>query len=251
MPVALTRPVPSTLADCQLTHIARVPIDLARAREQHAAYERALESAGWAVVRMAAADELPDSVFVEDAAVVFDELAIVTRPGAESRRGEVAGVAEALGRYRQLRFIEAPGTVDGGDVLLVGRDVFVGLSTRTNAAAIEQMSAILGGYGYRVQAVEVAGVLHLKSAATEAATGVVLVNPDWVDPRLFPSAIEVDPTEPNGANVLRAGDVLFAAAAFRRTNARLRAAGLRVQELEADELAKAEGALTCCSLLVS
>jgi dimethylargininase len=251
MPTALTRPLPSTLAACQLTHIARVPIDLARAREQHAAYERALEGAGWAVVRIAAADELPDSVFVEDAAVVFDELAIITRPGAVSRRGEVAGVAEALAPLRELRFIEAPATVDGGDVLRVGRDVYVGLSTRTNAAAIEQMSAILGGYGYRVQAVEVAGVLHLKSAATEAAVGVVLVNPEWVDPRLFPAAIEVDPDEPQGANVLRAGDVLFAAAAFPRTNARLRAAGLHVRELEADELAKAEGALTCCSLLVT
>jgi dimethylargininase len=195
-----------------------------------------------------AEDAMPDSVFVEDAAIVVDELAIITRPGAESRRGETASVAAALSRHRPLAYIEPPATIDGGDVLRVGRDLYVGLSTRTNNAVVEQLTALLPRY--RVHGVTVRGCLHLKSAATEAGDGVVVVNPEWIDPSLFATTINVDPGEPNAANVLRVGNFLFAAAAFPRTNARLRAAGFDVRELEAGELAKAEGALTCCSILV-
>ena len=119
--------------------MAREPIDVEIARAQHRAYEQALEAAGCTIVRGGPAPELPDAVFVEDTAIVFDEVAIVTRPGAESRRAETPAVAELLRRYRPLRFIEAPATIDGGDVLMVGRDVFVGRSSRTNEAAVEQM----------------------------------------------------------------------------------------------------------------
>jgi dimethylargininase len=139
MLIALTRAVPASIADCQLTHIDRVPIDVAVARAQHEEYERALESLGCTIVRVATADELPDSVFVEDIAVVTDETAVITRPGAESRRAETAGVVEVLRRYRELRFIEAPGTIDGGDVLRIGDRVFAGLSSRTNREGIRQL----------------------------------------------------------------------------------------------------------------
>jgi dimethylargininase len=248
--IAITRPVPNTIVLCELTHLARSPIDVPRARAQHAAYEAALAAAGCSIERLPAADDLPDSVFVEDTAIVFDELAVITRPGAESRRGETPWIAAALAKYRPLATIEEPATIDGGDVLRVGKDVYVGLSTRTNDAAVEQLTRILAPHGYRVHGVEVTGCLHLKSAATEAGDGVVLVNPDWIDPELFADSIFVDPDEPSAANVLRIGPTLFASAAFPLTNERLRQAGYTVRTIEADELAKAEGALTCCSIVV-
>src|SRR5258706_10946309 len=183
--VALTRPVPASIAHCELTHLPREPIDLARARAQHAAYEHALAEAGCTIERLPAEDAMADSVFVEDAAIVVDELAIITRPGATSRRGETASVAAALAKHRPpakhrpLAFIEAPATIDGGDVLRVGRDVYVGLSTRTNESAVEQLTSLLAPHGYRVHGVPVDGALHLKSSVTEAADCLVIVNPQW------------------------------------------------------------------------
>lgn len=247
--VALTRPVAASIANCELTHLTREPVDLARARAQHAAYERALADAGCTIEHLPAEDAMADSVFVEDTAIVVDELAIITRPGAESRRGETASVASALAKHRTLAYIEAPATIDGGDVLRIGHDLYVGLSTRTNEAAIEQLRRLLPST-YRVHGVPIHDALHLKSAATEAGDGMVVVNPEWIDPALFAKTIHVDPGEPYAANVLRVGDILFAAATFPRTNAKLRAAGLDVRELACDELAKAEGALTCGSILV-
>src|SRR5258706_1112720 len=238
--VALTRPVPASIAHCELTHLPREPIDLARARAQHAAYEHALAEAGCTIERLAAEDAMADSVFVEDAAIVIDELAIITRPGAASRRGETASVAAALARHRPLAFIEEPATIDGGDVLRVGRDVYVGISTRTNDAAVEQLASLLAPHRYRVHGVPIAGVLHLKSAATEAGDGVVVVNPQWIDTSLFARTIAVDPDEPYAANVLRLNDTLLAAASFPRTNARLREAGFAVRTIEPDELAEAQ-----------
>src|SRR5262245_23966723 len=138
MRVALTRDISPALASCELTHLPRVPIDVERARAQHREYEQALAEAGCEVQRLPSSAEMPDSVFVEDIAIVFDELAIVTRPGAESRRIEVQAIADALQKYRRLRCIAAPGTIDGGDVLVVGRRVYVGLSSRTNAEAVRQ-----------------------------------------------------------------------------------------------------------------
>src|SRR5262245_47076267 len=131
MTLAVTRAVSPALAECELTHLARAPIDIARAATEHAAYEDALRSLGATVVRAAPAPELPDSVFVEDAAIVLDEIAVITRPGSSTRRHETASVAEVLGQYRPLKHIRAPATIDGGDVLRVGRTLFVGLSSRT------------------------------------------------------------------------------------------------------------------------
>ena len=250
--LALTRAVSPTLADCELTHLDRTPIDVARAETQHAAYEEALRALGCEVRRVPAAPENPDAVFIEDTAVVLDELAIITRPGAESRRTEVEPVAAALAALRPLQRIEAPGTLDGGDVLVVGSSIFVGRTPRTNDDGIAQLRAAVAPFGYRVIPVDVTGCLHLKSAVTALDHDTVLCNPAWVDPAAFApkAAALVADDEPSAANVVRVGERLLAASAYPRTNEMLKRRGYSVVTVPADELAKAEGAVTCCSLIV-
>jgi dimethylargininase len=252
MRIAITRAVPESLARCELTHLARTPIDVARANDQHRRYEAALAALGCTIRSAPAADDLPDSVFVEDVAVVLDELAIVTRPGAPSRRGERDAVAALLSEYRPLHAIAAPGTVDGGDVLVLGRTLYVGLSTRTNEDAAHQLARMVEPFGYEVRTVQVAGCLHLKSAATALDAEHVLCNPAWIDPRTFDGyrTRVVHPDEPHAANVLNVGGTVVAAAAHVRTIAALQADGYRVCAVDVSELAKAEGAVTCCSVIV-
>ena len=250
--VAITREVSPAFETCELTHLTRVRIDVALARVQHAAYEQALTEAGYTVERLDAGADMPDSVFVEDIAVVFHEMAIVTRPGAESRRVETPAVAATLSRYRPLRTIEAPGLVDGGDVLVAGHQVFVGRSTRTNTSAIDQMRRLLAPFGYTVCEVGVTGCLHLKSAVTVIGDGVLLVNPAWISSRAFGGFefVEVDPVEPFAANALRLADRVIFSSSFPRTAERLARRGLHLHLVDASEVAKAEGAVTCCSLLI-
>jgi dimethylargininase len=250
--VAMTREVSSAFADCELTHLGRVTIDVDVARAQHDAYENALEDAGYRIERLPAAADMPDAVFIEDAAIVFDELAIVTRPGAASRRAETAAVAEALARHRSVCTIQPPGTIDGGDVLVIGRRVFVGVSTRTNLDALAQMRRMLAPHGYTVIDVAVRDCLHLKSAVTAVADALLLINPAWIPPSAFPGCdvVAVDDRESMGANVLRLRDRLIAAAAFPRTAERLTKRGLSVVTVDVSEIAKAEGAVTCCSLIM-
>lgn len=255
--IAITRGISDALARCELTHQDRVSMDVERARTQHEIYEAALRGAGYAVRRLPASPDHPDCVFVEDAAIVFDEVAVMTRPGAASRRGELEAIAEALSEYRTLSSIAEPGTMDGGDVLVLGRDVYVGLSTRSNADGVDQLRVILDPFGYTVTGLEVKGCLHLKSAATAIDERRALVNPDMIDTMLLRGieCIEVDPSEPMAANLValpmadEPGTVLHGSA-YPKTGERLLAAGLNVVEVPADELAKAEGALSCCSLLI-
>ena len=252
-PVAITREVSAGLADCELTFQIRVPIDVGVARAQHRAYEQALEAAGYRVERLEADQAMPDSVFVEDMAIVFDELAILTHPGANSRRREMPAIAAALAAYRPLQQIRPPGTVDGGDVLVAGRHVYVGRSTRTNDAAAVQIRRILVPFGYTVERIDVRGdCLHLKSAVTALADDRLLLNPAWVDRAAFDgfTLLEVAPEEPWAANVVRLADRMIVAKAYPRTADRIAALGLRVELVDASELAKAEGAVTCCSLIV-
>lgn len=251
--LALTRPVPSALERCQLTHIERTPINLSLARAQHSAYEAALVELGCQLHRVTAADHLPDSVFIEDTAIVLDEIAVVTRPGAPSRLEETEAVAAALRPFRDLCWLAAPATLDGGDVLQLGRTLFVGVGGRSNEEGAQQLQAALDEFGYRVHALRPQGCLHLKSAVTSVAPGLVLVNPDWIDPAVFDNVriIETDPAEPFAANVLRVGDTVLCAEAFPRTRARIEAAGIPTRAIDVSELAKAEGALTCCSLIVT
>ena len=249
---ALTRPVPESLADCTLTHIGRSAIDLGRARAQHAEYEEVLERHGWPVERMPAAMELPDSVFIEDTAVVFDEIAVITRPGASSRQSETDVVAAALAQHRRLAAIGAPATLDGGDVLRAGREVYVGMSGRSNAEGLRQLAAIVSPYGYRVHGVATRGCLHLKSAATCATDRMLVINPEWLDGLQISGfeCVEVADGEPFAANVVRLGECVLVSAAAPRTRARLESRGVSTVAVDLSELAKAEGALTCCSLLI-
>lgn len=251
MLLALTRDVSPALAQCELTHLSRVPIDVGVARAQHAAYERALARLGCTVRRLEAGPDMPDSVFIEDIALVFAELAVATRPGAESRRAETAAVEAALGKHRRLVRIEPPGTLDGGDVLVAGRKVFVGCSSRTNLAAVEQLRTLLAPSGYSVAAVRVTGCLHLKSAVTSLGDGALLVNRAWtpVEPFAGFELVDVHPDEASAANALPVGGGLIFPAAFPRTRERLERRGLEVRTVDASELAKAEGAVTCCSLV--
>jgi len=251
MRIAITRPVSASLAHCELTHLAREPIAVARATAQHAAYEALLRSLGLSLVRVPGAPDHPDAVFIEDTAVVLDEIAVITHPGAASRRGEVPEVATILAQYRPLVAVEAPGTLDGGDVLRLGRTLYVGRSGRTNSQGIEQLGRLAGAFDYRVEAVDFSGCLHLKSAVTELAEGLVLVNPAWVSAAAFPGceALSIDPGEPSGANALRVAETIVYPSQYPRTLESLSRRGLRVATVDSSELAKAEGGVTCCSLI--
>jgi dimethylargininase len=250
--LALVREISPALERCELSHLARQPIDLAEARRQHAGYVAALVEAGCRIELLPPEPELPDAVFVEDTAVVLDQLAVTTRPGAASRRPEVESVAPALARHREVRRITGPGTLDGGDVLRLGRTLFVGRTARSSAEGAGELAALTRSAGYGVRPVRVTGCLHLKSAVTEVADGLLLINPAWVDATGFPGyrTLSVDPAEPFAANALRIGSRLIYPAEFPRTASRLRAEGLDLREVEAGELAKAEGGVTCCSLLL-
>ena len=251
MKFAITRDVSPRIGNCELAHLERAAIDLDRARQQHDAYCGALSELGWTIIRLPASPDLPDSVFVEDAAIVTDEVAILTNPGAVSRRPEIAPVAEVLGKFRKAAVVRPPATLDGGDVLFLGRDVWVGVGARTNEEAVEALRAILQPYGFAVRAAQPHGCLHLKSAITRAGPDCLIVNPNWIEPGIFSGwrIVEVDPQEPFAANVLWLGEVTLAARAYPRTRDRMEAHGLKCRTIDTSEFAKAEGGLTCCSIL--
>jgi dimethylargininase len=257
MRLAITRQVSPAIQRCELTHLTRQPIDYERACAQHRQYEQALRALGVQVLSLPAEMDLPDSVFVEDIALVLDECAILTNPGASSRRPEVASVAQALAPYRKLFHIHSPATLDGGDVLQVGRTIYVGLSSRSNEPAIAQLKTILEApnlgitHKYEIRAVRVTDCLHLKSAVTQVGEDLLLINPAWVRKEDFPGMefIEVDPSEPYAANAVLVGETIIYPASFPKTRSRLEARGVNLMLVEADELAKAEGAVTCCSLI--
>lgn len=252
MLIALTRAVSPAIAHCELTHLARESIDVTRAVAQHTAYEQTLRDLGCQVLRVPPAPDLPDAVFIEDTVVVLDEVAIATRPGAASRRAEVDAVVEAIRAWRQVVHIEAPGTLDGGDVLRAGRTLFVGMSDRTNADGIEQLRAHVAPFGYQVVPVSLNGCLHLKTGVTAIARDTLLINRRWIDATAFGdfTLVDIDPHEPFAGNALRIGDVVLLDAVHERTAARVAALGLHVQPVDNSELARAEGGLTCCCVLV-
>jgi dimethylargininase len=250
--LALVREVSPQLERCELTHLEREGIDAGRAVLQHGSYTQALQALGCTLEWLPALPDHPDSVFVEDTAVVLPEVAVLTRPGASSRRGETPSVALALERHRRVARITEPGCLDGGDVVRIGRTLYVGTSGRTNPAGIAQLAELLSAYGYRVQAVAVDGCLHLKSAATFIPPDVLLVNPGWVDPAVFGKLrlMAVEEREAYGANTLSIGGATLVSAAYPETVRRLEEAGVSTRVLDVSELHKAEGALTCMSLLL-
>ncbi len=251
--IAVTRRISSAMMRCELTHLQRTPIDVALAREQHAGYEQTLRELGCRIDALPEEPELADSVFVEDTAIVLDEVAVITRPGAASRRAEATSIAAVLGKYRDLVRIESPGTLDGGDVLRVGRSLYVGTSSRSNASGIEQLGRLLQPFGYRVQPAAVRGCLHLKSAVTQVTADELLINSRYVERNQFPGMrfIEVDESEPSGANALMLGSDVIYSSSYPRTAELLRRHGIRVHTVVMSETEKAEGAVTCCSLLLA
>jgi dimethylargininase len=248
---ALTRHVSSTFASCELTFLDRQPIDVAKAIEQHRAYEACLAELGANVISLPADPRFPDGVFVEDPAIVLDEVAVITRPGAESRRGETESIAEALACYRELRTIQEPATLDGGDVVHVGKTLYVGLSQRTNREGVAQLEAFLTPFGYRTVAVEVNGCLHLKSGACWAGGDMILANRQWINATAFRDfrIIDVAGDEPSAADVLPIGGKVLVPANFVHTSEILEAAGVIVRSIDVSELQKAESGVTCMSLL--
>ena len=249
--IALVRLPADNLSEGVVTHQQRVLIDPTLADSQWSDYVDALRAADWDVVEVPAATDLADSVFVEDAVVVFGDLAVITRPGSEHRRGEIDGVLETVAQLGlQSTRIEGPGTLDGGDVLKVGNTVYVGRGGRTNAEGIRQLRAILEPTGRRVVAVPVTKVLHLKSAVTALPDGTILGHPDYVDDaRLFSPFLEVP--EPEGAHVvvLSPDSVLMSASAPLSIQL-IESLGYRVVAVELSEFEKLEGCVTCLSVRV-
>jgi dimethylargininase len=251
MLTAITRAVSPAIVHCELSFIDRKPIDLATARAQHHAYEKLLAKLGARVISLPAEPDLPDSLFVEDPAIVLDELAVILPLGTETRRREAPSLAEALSLFRKLEYISLPGTLEGGDVLCIGRRLFVGLTRRSNAEGIRQLAAILAPHKYEVIAVPVTGCLHLKSAVTCLGRNTLLANRAWFDsaPLAGFEWVDVDPAEPHAANALALGGTVIFPASFPRTRARIEAHGFHVTPLDISELQKAESGLTCSSLL--
>jgi dimethylargininase len=252
---AFTRAVSPRLAECELTHLERVAIDPRAAKLQHAAYEQALTDAGFEIIRLPDLPDHPDAVFVEDTALLLGNHAVILRPGAESRAGETPSTAAGLEAHFNLHKLEN-GFSDGGDVLRIGQTIYVGCSTRTNAAGITELGRIAAPLGYRVVEAALRDCLHLKTGATLAgpdARGapVLLFNPRCVEPAQFAEVepLPVDEHEPAAANCLRAAEKLILPAGNPRTADALRNRGFAVIEVDVSELQKAESGVTCMSLI--
>ncbi len=251
MLTAITRAVSPAIVNCELSFIPRQPIDLQIAVAQHHAYEDLLAKLGARVVSLPAEPDLPDSMFVEDPAIVLDELAVIFPLGTESRRPEAASLAQAISKFRKLEYVTLPGTLEGGDILRIGRKLFVGVTKRSNTEGIRQLAAILAPHHYEVIALPVTGCLHLKSAVTYLGRDTLLANRNWFDPSPFADYhwIDVDPAEPHAANALALANTIIFPASFPKTRARIETAGFHVTLLDISELQKAESGLTCSSLI--
>lgn len=251
MLIAITHTISPKLDQCELSFRKREPIDIPRAIRQHAAYCEMLRGFGVSVIELSANEQYPDSVFAEDNAVVVDEAAIICRMGTESRRGEEVAIKEELAKYRMTVQLKSPATLEGGDVLKMGKTIFVGETARTNAAGIKALSEILLPFGYKIIPVEVTGCLHLKSACTALDDFTIIANPQWFDTAPFRdyNIIPVPEDEPEAANVLRINEVVCLIDSFPKTVRLVRKSGYRVETIDISELLKAESGLTCSSII--
>ena len=251
MLTAITRVPSLSLPRCELSFLERQPIDVALARRQHRAYQDALRAAGADVVDLPALDQLPDATFVEDTAIVLDEMAILAPMGASTRRPETDAIAVILSAYRPLHRLSSPATLDGGDVLRLGRTLWIGLTPRTNATAVDQVGRLLAPHGYRVVPVPVTRCLHLKSGVTRLDDRTALVNPDWVDPTVLGDVdvVSVDEAEPWGANAVRVADTVIFPASEPRTRCKVKDRGFQTVAVDVSELQKAEAGVTCLSVV--
>lgn len=253
MLIAITRDVNADIGNCELTLLPRIRINVDVALQQHQQYQAILSSLGCQIVTVPTESGLADSVFIEDTAMILDEIAVMCLPGAESRRVEVAGVGDVLQQYRTLASIQPPGTLDGGDLLRTGDVIYAGLSTRSNRSGIEQLRSIVADYGYSVETVETPKCLHLKSAVSEVAPGSLLINPEWVSRSAFGNSelIDVDKKEPHAANALLVGGGVVYPSSFPRTMEKLAQRRMNVIPIDVSELQKAEGGVSCCSLILT
>lgn len=247
---ALVRPTSRRLAEGELTHVERVAVDIDLAERQWQAYCEALVRAGFELVKVPGADELPDSVFIEDAVVMFDDLAVLTCPGAASRRGEIAAVGDLLPELGiEVAALELPATLDGGDVLNVGKTVYVGQSRRTNAEGLRQLRALLTPRGFAVVGVPVTRVLHLKTAVTALPEGTVIGHPEDIDqPELFRRFLPLP--DRGGAVVVLSPDSVLMAASVPRSVSLVESLGYRVVTVDISEFEKLEGCVTCLSVRI-
>ncbi|HLK48929.1 MAG TPA: arginine deiminase family protein [Bryobacteraceae bacterium] len=252
MLTAITRAVSPEINRCELGYLTRQEIDVELARRQHGEYEECLRALGAQVISLPAEPGLPDCMFVEDPAVVVEEVAVMTRMGAASRRKEAESLAAVLARFRRLDWLRAPATLEGGDVLRMGATLFVGLSARTNQAGIGQLAEIVGPFGYIARGVPVRGCLHLKSACCAVGERRILANRAWIDTAEFDGyeIVDIPAEEPGAANVLTIGDTALVPSAHPLTARLLERLGWRVKQLDISELMKAEAGLTCSSILL-
>jgi len=250
---AITRRPGRRVGEGQVTFLSQVAVDLTLAADQHRAYEERLCRCGLTVESLPADDDLPDSVFVEDTAVVLPEIAVLARPASDLRRAEVSAVQSALRPHRdRIDRIARPARLEGGDVVTVGRRVFVGLSGRTNQAGVDQLSEILWNFDYEVIPVEVTRCLHLKTAVTYLGDNTVVINQTWIDasPLRDFEWLEVECSEPFGANTLTIEDLTLVPKSCPRTQERIETAGFRAVAIGMSEFEKVEAGLTCCSLFL-
>ena len=250
--LALTHLPSPRLAECQRTYVEEAPIDLRRAHQQHDHYCARLAALGASVRRLEINPDYPDSVFVEDTVVVLDELAVLASMGHASRRGETRAMESVVSEYRRVEHLSAAARLEGGDVLRVGRQLLVGLSQRTNRAGFEELRELAAPLGYQVRPLRVGACLHLKSACTALPDGTLLVNPDWLDSEELAdfTQLTVARGEEHGANLLLLGEQVLISSAYRATAEALRSQGYTVESLDVSEFAKAEGCLTCMSVLL-
>lgn len=253
MLTVLTREVSPTIGNCLLTFMHRQSIDYDQACEQHRNYRAVLQELGLNVISLPGLPDLPDAVFIEDTAVVLDEIAVVCLPAVKDRRPELASVIDVLRQYRSLRFLTPPATLEGGDIVLKGTTIFVGNSSRTNLEGVTQLRQIVEPLGYEVKLVKVSGCLHLSTGASWLGGDTMLVNPNWIDVSGFAGCriIPVPESEPWGANVVKIGDRLVMPATFVSTQALLQQHGFLTIAVNVSEFLKAEGGVTCMRLMFS
>jgi dimethylargininase len=248
---AITHKVSPIIDRCELTFIDRSPIDLQLATRQHNDYCAVLERLGIIVNTLSENESYPDSCFVEDTAIVVDELAVICSMGVSSRRGETKLIERELSKYRSIAHITLPATIEGGDVLRIGKSIFVGQSSRTNKEGVQELTRILQPYGYRVVPAKTKESLHLKSACSAIDDETLLVNPDWVELDVLKgfSLVYTPPEEPWSANVIRVGTTVCIQAGFPRTVELIAGMVERVEIIDISELRKAEAGLTCSSII--
>jgi dimethylargininase len=251
MMTAITRDVSRSLVNCELTWLERDPIDIDRAIAEHHAYEACLRELGVHLISLPALEAHPDAVFVEDPALVLDEIAVITTMGCDSRRGERESLAAPLAEFRPVLHMQDPARLEGGDVMRIGKQLFTGLSARTDRAGIAELQSLTAPYGYCVIPVELRDCLHLKSACSFVGQDTILINQALLDTtdlqgyRFF----DVAPEEPDAANALCINGTILMPSAFPETVERLRAGGFTVRTVDVTELLKAESGVTCSSLI--